>query len=204
MDVPPEIAFRDIEPTDDLKAQILDGIEALEEVYPRLVSCRTVVANTTPGRRSGEKYRVRLEIGIPSSTLVVDESDPEATDHRDVRQTIRDAFQVGRKRLKRAKDRQSGNVKTHDLPPHGRVVRLLTDETGVRFGFLESRDGRQVYFHEDALVDGLDYETLEVGDEVRFAAAQGDDGLQASTVASLDPDAIGPTQEREIPLGSHH
>src|SRR5690606_14518843 len=76
MQVPPEIAFRDIEPTDELKALILDGIDKLETVYPNLISCRAVVTDTTPGRNSGNNYRVRLEISIPHKTVMVDEDTP--------------------------------------------------------------------------------------------------------------------------------
>ncbi len=199
MQVPPEIAFRGLEPTDSLKALILEGIEKLEKIYPNLISCRTVVTDDTPGRHSGHAYRVRLEVGIPKHTVIVDKRDPESVEHKDVTQAIREAFSVARKRLLEMKERQSGEVKTHDLPPHGRITRLLMDDTGVRYGFLESREGRQVYFHEKALVD-LDYDDLEVGDEVRYAEAEGDEGPQASTVARLDPHRIGPLQERSIPL----
>jgi cold shock CspA family protein len=199
MDVPPEIAFRGMEPTDTLKELILAGIDDLEEVYPRLVSCRAMVSDTTPARQSGNRYRARIEIGIPGKTVVVDESPPSDGEPRDVDQTIRDAFKIGRKLLQKEKDMQRGAVKSHDLPPHGRVTRLLTDPTGVRYGFLESREGRQIYFQEAALVD-LDYDDLDVGSEVRFAAAEGDKGLQASTVAALDPGKIGPSEERSIPL----
>ncbi|MDX1647528.1 MAG: cold shock domain-containing protein [Longimicrobiales bacterium] len=199
MEVPPEIAFRGITPTDELKARILDGIESLEDVYPNLISCRTMVADDTPDQQSGNNYRIRLEVGIPSKTLVVDRQNPEPDKRSTLEQTLNEAFAVARKRLVKAKKLQRGEVKKHELPPHGRIVRLLTDETGVRYGFLESRDGEQVYFHEEALVD-LDYEDLDVGDEVRFAAAHGDDGLQASTVASLDPGAVGPSRERDVPL----
>ncbi|MEX2467316.1 MAG: HPF/RaiA family ribosome-associated protein [Gemmatimonadota bacterium] len=199
MDVPPEIAFRGMEPADNLKDLILDGIDDLEEVYPRLVSCRTLVADTTPEQQSGNHYRARLDIGIPGKTVVVDESSPSGTEPRSVDQTIKDAFKTGRRLLQKEKDRQQGAVKTHELPPHGRVIRLLTDPTGVRYGFLEARDGRQIYFQEAALVD-LDYDDLEIGSEVRYAAAAGDEGPQASTVAALDPGKIGPTEERSIPL----
>lgn len=198
MDVPPEIAFRGVEPTDRLKALILDGIDALEEVHPRVVSCRTMVADDTPDRHSGNNYRVRLDIGIPHKNVIVDET-PDGGEPRPLDQVIRDAFKIGRKRLQKEKDLQRGDVKSHDLPPHGRVVRLLTDDTGVRYGFLESRDGQQVYFQEAALVD-VDYDELEVGDEVRYAAAEGSDGPQASTVAPIDPRKIGRSNERSIPL----
>lgn len=199
MDVPPEIAFRGVEPTDDLKELILEGIDDLEEVYPRLVSCRTMVSDTTPDRSSSHNFRARLEIGIPGKTMVVEESPPPGGEPRALDQTVKDAFKVGRKLLQKEKDRQRGAVKTHDLPPHGRVVRLLTDPDGVRYGFLESRDGRQIYFQEAALV-GLPYDDLDVGTEVRYAAAEGREGPQASTVAPLDPRQIGPAEERSIPL----
>lgn len=200
MEVPPEMAFRGVEPTDALKSRILDGIETLEGVYPNLISCRSMIADETPDQTSGKSYRVRLEIGIPSKSVVVDQRHPEPDERASLEQTITEAFSVARKRLVKAKKLQRGETKIHDLPPHGRVVRLLVDDTGVRYGFLENREGRQVYFHEEALVD-LEYDDLEVGDEVRYAAAQGDEGLQASTVARLDPQDIGPTQEKDVPMG---
>lgn len=198
MDVPPEIAFRGLEPTDHLKELILDGIDGLEEIHPRLVSCRTMVADDTPDRQSGNNYRVRLEIGIPGKAVIVDET-PNGGEPRPLDQMIKEAFRIGRKRLQKEKEMQRGDVKTHDLPPHGRVVRLLTDDTGVRYGFIESREGQQIYFQEAALVD-LDYDDLDVGEEVRYAAAEGTDGPQASTVAPIDPRKIGRANERSIPL----
>jgi len=199
MQVEPEIAFRNVPATDHYKELILAGIDDLEMIYPDIISCRTVVTDTTPDRRSGNVHRVRVEVAIPGKTIVVDPTDSEPGETRDVVQSINHAFDLARRRLQKAKDIQAGDVKTHELPPHGRVTRLLTDETGVRYGFLRSKEGRQVYFHEEALVD-LDYEKLEVGDEVHFAAAEGDDGLQASTISPLDRDDIGPRQKRNIPL----
>ena len=199
MEVPPEMAFRGVEPTDELKSRILDGIDTLESVYPNLISCRSMVADDTPDQRSGTNYRVRLEVGIPSKNVVVDRQSADPEGRATLEQTINEAFSVARKRLVKAKKLQRGETKTHELPPHARVVRLLVDDTGVRYGFLENREGRQIYFHEEALAD-LEYDELEVGDEVRYAAAQGDKGLQASTVARLDPRGVGPTQEKDVPM----
>lgn len=204
MDVPPEIAFRNVEPTEELKQGILDGIDKLEEVYDRLVACRVMVEDTTPARHSGNEYKVRLEMSIPNKTVMVEKDHTESEDHVDVHQMLREAFNVGRKRLKKMKDVRRDHGRNHDLPPHGRIARLLTDETGVRYGFLLDREGTQIYFHENALADDLDYDDLEVGDEVRFAAAAGDEGPQASTVARLAPQDVGPTDERSIPLESVH
>lgn len=201
MQVPPEIAFRHLDATDDLKELILEKIDDLEEVYPRLVSCRVMVADETPGRQSGNNIRVRLDIGIPGSEVIIDEDNAQGKTVRSVEQTIRDAFDTGRNQLRKQKEMRRDGAKTQDLPPHGRVTRLLTDETGVRYGFIQDRDGRNIYFHEDALVE-LDYDDLDVGDEVRIAVAGGDEGPQASTVAPMSEQPLSPAQEREVPLRS--
>ncbi len=189
MDVPPEIAFREVEPTDALKALILEGIDKLEKVHPRLISCRATVTDTTPGRHSGNTYRVQLEMAVPNRTVIVDQSDPGAIEYQDVEQVIRQAFSIARNRLQEVKERSRGEVKRSELPPHGRVTRLLVSDEGVRYGFLESRQGRQIYFHEEALVD-LEYDELEVGDEVRYAEAGGGRGSagQHGRPAGPEPD----------------
>ena len=203
MDVPPEIAFRHIEPTDAIKAKILDKIDELEEIYPGLVSCRVMVEDESPGRTSGKMFNVRLDISIPHHDVVVSRQRSDEPAGQELTQVINDAFARAKRQIKEQKARQSGDVKTRDLPPHGRVVRLLADETGERYGFLMSRDGQEIYFHENALVE-LDYDDLEVGTEVRYAREQGEEGPQASTVAPLDRDKIGPEQEEEVPLKSAH
>ncbi len=202
MDVPPEIAFRNVEPTDELKQKVLDGIEKLEKVYPNLASCRVMIEKTDPaaaGRPGTGKPHVRIDLRVPNKELVVKHDAPARSSGHDLSQWIEGAFDVARRRLRDLKGRQSDRLDHQELPPHGRVVRLLTDANGVNYGFLHSRDGREIYFHENALVD-LDYDDLEVGTEVRFAESRGDEGPQASTVAPLDRDKIGPRQEEDVPL----
>lgn len=199
MQKPPEIAFRNVEARDELKSLILERMEKLETVYPGLISCRATIEDITPDRRTGNDYRVHLEIGIPNHTVIVDKHDPEAGEHRDLPQAIHHAFDVARKRLQKTKELQRGDVKTHALPPHGRVTALQTAADGVRYGFIEARDGEAIYFQESALVD-IDYDALEIGDEVRYVQSGGTEGPQASTVAPLDRSDIGRTQDRSIPL----
>ena len=201
MDVPPEIAFRHVEPTDELKARILSGIEDLEEVHGHIISCRVMVEETNPGRKAGKLNHIHLDISVPNHDVVINRDPPKHPASQDLPQAVNEAFKKARRKLKEVRQRQRGKVKTHDLPPHGRVTRLLRDDTGEAYGFLVSRDGREVYFHENALVD-LEWSDLSVGDEVRYAAAEGDQGPQASTVAPLDDDAVGPVQEEEVPLSS--
>jgi len=81
--------------------------------------------------------------------------------------------------------RSPRDVKTHEPQARARVARLHPDDG---YGFLETPDGREIYFHCNSVVGG-EFEQFQVGDEVRFAEELGDRGPQASTVhpASVRP-----------------
>ena len=71
-----------------------------------------------------------------------------------------------------------GQVKTHESPPQGDVVRLFREEG---YGFIEAADGREIYFHRNSVLRAP-LEQLQVGQEVRFDEEQGVKGPQATTV----------------------
>ena len=185
MEVPPEIAFRGVQPSEALKDRIHEGIQDLEEVYERLVSCRVMVEDTTPARHSGKLFRVRIEVGIPNQSIVVDHRPQEGEGVRDAQAVVRGAFDVARRRLRDLKTKPRRDVEGTVAPVSGRVADLLTDDAGIRYGFLEAGDGREIYFEEDAL-NGLSYDELEIGAEVRFQTVfpPGDTGGPKANVVS--------------------
>jgi cold shock CspA family protein len=95
---------------------------------------------------------------------------------------IREAFDAMRRRLEDYVRQQRGSIKTHEAPLlSGRVTKLFRPEG---YGFLETLDGREIYFHGNSvLAPGFD--RLEIGTEVRFAEEQGAEGPQASTVYQI-------------------
>jgi ribosome-associated translation inhibitor RaiA len=111
MDVPPEIAFRNVEPTDAIRALIAEGIDALEKVHPRITSCRVMIEEGTRGIP-----HVRLDIGIPGSELVVDREQPGDAAKREVPQLVRDAFDVARRQLREHRKRLSLDGKRREPP----------------------------------------------------------------------------------------
>jgi cold shock CspA family protein len=136
---------------------------------------------------------VRLDIGIPGSELVVDRELPLDAPKREVAQAVRDAFDVARRQLREHRKRRRLDAKRREPPPHGRIVRLVTDATG-RHGFLLTGEGRQVYFPEDAVRDTT-YDELDEGMEVRFVEVGGREGPQASVVAPLTPEEVSGVPE---------
>ena len=71
-----------------------------------------------------------------------------------------------------------GQVKPHEAEDHGRVTKFLAEKN---CGFIETADGREVYFHRDSVL-GDAFDALRVGAEVRFVEEMGNKGAQASTV----------------------
>jgi len=177
MDVPPEIAFRNVERNDAVDRRILEGIEKLEKVYPRLTSCRIAVEDASPGRDSGHLYRVRIDLGVPGSEVVVSR-DPPREPAEDLLHAVGEAFDIARRRLRKFAEKQRGEVKSHHRPRRGHVAKIFIDDG---YGFIEAEDGREIYFHQNSLVD-TNLERVRVGDEVRYAEERGDKGPQASTV----------------------
>ncbi|HKD31462.1 MAG TPA: cold shock domain-containing protein, partial [Xanthobacteraceae bacterium] len=77
--------------------------------------------------------------------------------------------------------RMRGHVKSHDGPPIATVKRF--DEAGG-FGFLETQDGREIYFHKNSLLNDGGRQVAP-GTRVTFFEEMGEKGAQASTVKVL-------------------
>ena len=102
-------------------------------------------------------------------------------DHSDLAFAINDAFKRARRRLQDHARRLEGQVKRHESQPIGTVTRL--DGSG-EFGFLESGDGREIYFHRNSVLNG-DFDELRVGDRGRGGRSVREPG------AAVDDDEPG-------------
>lgn len=180
MQIPLQITFEGgLTSSEALQRRIEHEAAKLERLSDRITSCRVAVIGRPGKRRHGDLYAVRLQITTPSEgEVVVDRNPPADHAHEDAFVTVRDAFAAARRRLLDRRRRVQGKVKVHEPPPQGRVVRLFRDEG---YGFIESSDGREVYFHRNAVLNG-GFDRLEPGVAVRFAEAEGEKGPQASTV----------------------
>ena len=154
----------------------------LERFSNRITACRVVVRGRSGRHRQGELYDVRIHIVVPGhEDIVVDRNPPADHAHEDPYVSIRDAFSAARRRLQDHDRRAAGQVKSHESAPHGWIDRISREDG---FGFIRTSDGREIYFHRNAVLDG-DFDTLEPGAGVRFAEEEGEKGPQASTVHRL-------------------
>ena len=83
-----------------------------------------------------------------------------------------------RRRLEDHVRHQRGAVKRHLPRAEGRVTQIFPL---AGYGFIETPDGRAIYFHRHALSTD-DFRIVDVGTRVHFTEEQGDEGPQAAHV----------------------
>lgn len=183
MQIPLKIVFEgNLTSSDALRRRIEGEAEKLEHFSHRITACRVVLKGRSGRRHHGDLYDVRIHIVVPGGEDIVVDRNPSADHaHEDPYVALRDAFMAARRRLQDHERRFAGAVKAHVEPPHGRVSRISPEDG---FGFIETADGREIYFHRNAVTNG-GFSKLEVGCEVRFAEEEGDNGPQATVVHVL-------------------
>ncbi len=184
MEVPPEITFRGLEKSDEIETHILKKAAKLDEINPGIISCRVAVEREQEHQRSGSPYRVRVVVRIPPGKELVGRQEPGEGRIDDRLQTaVSNAFDAVQRQLVKIKEIQQGKVKsTSEQELVGHVVRLFRKKG---YGFIRSVDGREIYFHKNAVAHD-DFERLEIGTGVRYFPSEGEEGPQASTVQIVD------------------
>jgi ribosomal subunit interface protein len=181
--IPLEITFHNIEQSDAIEARIHEKAKRLERFHDRIVNARVVVERATARHHKGDTYEVRLDISVPGGEIVVDRNPGDRYAHEDVYVALRDAFNAATRQLEDHVRKASGHqVKEHLEPHQGTVERLFADEG---YGFIRMPDGREVYFHRNAVIEG-GWDKLDYGTPVRFTEAPGEKGPHAHNVTPLD------------------
>lgn len=187
MQIPLQITFKEMDASPAIEANIREKAERLERYFERITSCRVVVEAQNRSRHKGKVYSCKIDVTVPGQEIVVGHVGPKDQAHEDVFVAIRDSFNALARRVEDHARRVRVDVKAHETPLHGKVVRVFPQQG---YGFVVLPDGQEVYFHENAVVNGK-FKTLEVGHEVRLSVAENESehGTQATTVT---------------PIGKHH
>ncbi len=174
MRLEPNITIRNLPRSDAIEGHIRDKIEKLDNFCPRIMSCRVVLEQSQKSKHQGKLYNARIDVTVPGHELAVNRIQDE-----DLYVAIRDAFFAARRKLQNLARRQRGEVKAHELPLHGRILRVYPKE---EFGFIESNGDEYYFSRTNVAYPGFD--ELEIGTEVTFLAAPADDGLHANRVTA--------------------
>ncbi|MBX9670501.1 MAG: HPF/RaiA family ribosome-associated protein [Candidatus Obscuribacterales bacterium] len=180
MKVPIQIVFRNMERSDLIETQILDKTEKLDKVYDRITSCRVTVEIPHKHHSKGNEHGVTIDIAVPEKKIVVNRTASGSNGSSEVALiAFKDALEAAKRQLEDYARKRRGHVKLHEQPqPAARITQLFSNDG---YGFLETIDGREIYFHSNSVVNDK-FDRLEVGTEVTYVEQLGVDGPQASTV----------------------
>ena len=183
MQTPVEIAFKHVEPTDEIKALISEKSSQLEDFHDGITSCHVYVRAPHQSQKTGNLYEVTIEVRVPGQELVVRRHQDDQPERAHLHVAIRDAFDAMRQELKDAARKLQGDVKHHDGPLQGKIAEIRHDEG---YGQIIATDNRLIYFHENSVVDG-DFAELTQGDPVELVVQTDESaiGPQASTVRRI-------------------
>ena len=147
-----QIEFQGMKPVQSMHDDIMEHVAALETRFGRIISCRVALRAPNPRHRVGGHYEVNIRLALPDGREV-NVARTATADERlaDLTFAINDAFKRARRQLQDGVRRMQGQVKAHGEPSIGTVAKFdLIDE----IGFIETSDGREIYFHPNAVRNG--------------------------------------------------
>lgn len=183
-----EIAWHNLEAAPHVEARIEQRAARLQRIMDRITHIRVVIEAAHRRHQKGNRYEVRLDVGVPGGNLAVDRHPGDDRAHTDVLVTVRDAFDAMERQLKRWVQQHGGRPVIQEAPLQGRIDEL---DAEAGSGQIATTDGRLVYFHRNSVVAG-DFERMSVGDTVELVVDPGEDaaGAHASTVRPISPEAF--------------
>lgn len=181
MDTPLEIAWHDVEKSEQLETRIRARVDKLHRYFSHITSCHIVVERPHRSQHHGKEFHLRIEVRVPEHEIVISGDPGDRRDHFDPNLAVRDAFDAMERRLEAHSQKIRGNTKTLSGPPQAVVVRKFDG-----YGFARLSDGQEIYFAPNAVLsEGFD--DLSVGAPVELTVAEGEGamGPQASMVRPI-------------------
>jgi cold shock CspA family protein len=178
MQVPLELSFRGVDKSEALTDLVLHHARRLERFCDHIDSCRVVIERPHHHQSGRAEHRVRIDMTIAAGKELVAE---ETSDQMTLAALVRAAFHTAERRVKELNHQQHGQVKHHaEQLAQGIVSKLFSD-----YGFVATADGREVYFHENSVIN-IAFDELVVGMGVAFNEEAGREGPQASSLRVVD------------------
>jgi len=196
MQLPLEITYRNVEAKENIDDLIREKAAKLERYCDHITSCRVAVEKRHEHQRSGQPFRVRIELNVPPGHKVIAQREStEGELHTELATIIRNAFDAARRQLEKVSAQQRGEVKQHEHQEVNALVEKIFPNED--YGFLRTIDNRSIYFHRNSVLRG-DFDRLKLGTGVRFMERPGENGPQASSIQIVDK----PHKASAIPCGS--
>jgi ribosomal subunit interface protein len=191
MQIPIEIAFRNIGHDDDAEAAIRAHVARLERIYGRMTTCRVRVDQRNQNANQTIPPVVHIEISVPGHKEIVVAHDADHLQRKyqapDLHNAINEAFRIAERRLSKYKDKledhgsaERGHEAANEF--RGQIAEVMPEKD---FGYVMTKEGGLLYFHRNSVLSG-EFDKLRRGDEVTYVEGMGDTGPTASKVRIVE------------------
>lgn len=106
MQIPLRITFRDLPVSEAIETRIREHAAKLEKHCARLTGCNVTVDAPHRHKHQGNHFRVRIDLSVPGSVLVVNRDPPEQRSHEDAHAAVEAAFDEADRLLRDHSGRQ--------------------------------------------------------------------------------------------------
>ena len=123
MDIPLELSFHNVEPSDALKGSVEAHVQKLEQIHDHIIGCRVSIEMPHKSQKaSGNPPDVHIVVRVPGKEIVVSreynhEGHKKAA--TDAYAVLDDAFEVAQKQLRDYRRISHGDVKYKSGEPRG-------------------------------------------------------------------------------------
>ena len=184
MQEPLQISFHNMDSSEALERRVREHWAKLERHYERITSARIVIE--APHKQPHKStLGISISIGVPGRDIVVKREQRLHESDDNAAWVINEAFHAAERQLEDYTQKLRGDVKAQHGAEraYARIVHLYPAQD---YGFIETRERLNVYFHRDVVRDAA-FEDLQVGSEVLYMLApdEGPMGPMASSVWTL-------------------
>ena len=130
--------------TEAVETQILAHVKALEDYVNGLTGCTRCLQHLR-FIVIAKVGRIRIHLDVPGGELTIDKQNST-----DLMFAIDEAFAAARIKLEEYVHKLRHDLKTPEPSPHVRVTTIFPTDG---YGFLETLDGREVYFRRNRFTD---------------------------------------------------
>jgi len=175
-------------PSERITSEIRRHTLKLARFHDRILGCHVSVEAFHQQGAHETDYRVRIDLTAPGNGVVVERYSSEILDFKNVQLFIMigQVFEDAERQLEDFIRRSRVRLKIHGPTRHAHVLRIFPE---AGYGFLETADGREVYFHRNS-VPGGGFERLRTGAEVTFEEMLGDKEPRVCTVRPFGRHAL--------------
>lgn len=177
--IPFNIISKEFEITEAMHNVTFDHVQSLGHFYDRIIGVEVTFSEPHRSQNKGRIYQITIKVKIPGPDVIVSREPAKDGAHEDFYVALGDAFDKAKRVLEERVRKMRGDVKAHNgAQPHAKVIKKFELDG---YGFIETPDGRELYFHENCIVNGQ-FKELTIGAEVRFSEELGEKGPKVTSM----------------------